>query len=71
MTGYGKNLKEIRLQHGKTLIEIEKATGISNENLSRWENGLNLPNIHFCVILADYYGITVDELIGHEVKKNW
>ncbi len=61
---YGKSLKEIRQLHKKTLLQVEKDTGITNSNLSRWENGKVIPNIDFCVKLADYYGISLDELIG-------
>ena len=64
MKNYGKILKEHRLEKGKTLIEVEKATGISNQNLSRWERGEVIPSIYFCEILADYYGLTLDELVG-------
>ena len=66
MRNYGEMLKEHRLLRGKTLIEVEAETGISNANLSRWECGKNLPNIDFCVQLADYYGISIDELIGRD-----
>ena len=59
-------LKEHRIARGKTLLEVERDTGISNENLSRWERGKNLPNIDFCVQLADYYEITLDELVGRD-----
>ncbi len=69
MINYGKALKYQRKLNKKTLIEIEKETGISNANLSRWECGKNLPNIDFCVKLADFYEITLDELIGREIKK--
>lgn len=65
MINYGEMLKENRTIRGKTLLDVEKDTGISNANLSRWECGKNLPNIDFCVKLADYYGITLDELVGH------
>lgn len=64
MKNYGEILKEHRLARGKTLKEIEKETGINNGNLSRWERGEVLPNIDFCVQLARFYGITVDELLG-------
>lgn len=70
MENYGKYIKEQRLQHNKTLLEIEKETGTSNQNLSRWEQNKVLPNIDFCVKLADYYGITVDELIGRDFIPN-
>ena len=66
MKNYGMILKEHRIQRGKTLIEIEKATGISNQNLSRWEHGDVIPSIYFCEKLADYYGISLDELVGRD-----
>lgn len=68
MKNYGIILKEIRLSQNKTLLEVEQATGISNANLSRWENGKVIPSIAFCEQLADYYGITLDELVGRNTK---
>lgn len=69
MKNYGELLKEIRIERGKTLKDIEKATGISNSNLSRWENNKVVPNIFFCEKLADYYGISLDELVGRDNQK--
>ncbi len=66
MINYGKELKYHRIVRNKSLRDVEKDTGISNTNLSRWENGKVLPNIDFCVILADYYEISLDELIGRD-----
>lgn len=69
MKNYGEILKEHRLANNKTLLDVQRETGISNVNLSRWENGKVLPSIAFCERLADYYGISIDELVGHEVNK--
>ncbi len=66
MINYGKELKYHRIVKNKSLRDVEKDTGISDTNLSRWENGKVLPNINFCVILADYYEISLDELIGRD-----
>ena len=63
---YGEALKEIRMLQGKTLLQVEKDTGINNANLSRWESGKVLPNINFCVKLANYYCVTLDELVGRK-----
>ncbi len=41
MKNYGKILKEHRTEKGKTLLDVEKATGISNQNL----NGLTLDEL--------------------------
>ena len=70
MINYGEALREQRIAKGKTLLDVERETGISNANLSRWECGKNLPNIDFCVQLADYYQVTLDELIGREQNEN-
>ena len=66
MNDYGAELKYHRLIRNKTLNQIEKDTGISNVNLSRGERGQVVPNIDFCIILADYYGISLDELVGRD-----
>ena len=68
MKDYGDELKFHRLKRNKTLKQVEAETGISISNLSRWECGKVLPNIDFCVKLADYYGISLDELVGREIK---
>ena len=64
MKNYGEILKEQRLIRNLTLLEVEKQTGINNGNLSRWERNEVLPNIESCIKLADFYGITLDELLG-------
>lgn len=67
MFNYGNYLKELRKSKLKTLKQLSDETGISFQNLSRWERNEVLPNIDFCIKLADYYGITIDELVGHNV----
>lgn len=67
MKNYGEILKEHRLLMGKTLMDVERETGISNSNLSRWEQGKVLPSVAFCEMLAYYYGISLDELIGRDI----
>ena len=62
----GETLKEHRKANNLSLLQLEKATGISNQNLSRWENNKIIPGIDFCIILAEYYGITLDELVGRD-----
>ena len=53
--------------HLRTVRQVENETGISNENLSRWERNLVSPSIENCVKLADYYGVTLDDLIGRKL----
>ena len=67
MKQYGEELKMQREAHNLTQSDLAKATGIKQQNISRWERGEALPNIDFCVQLADFYGITLDELIGRGI----
>lgn len=63
-------LKYQREINGYSQSDLAKATGISQPMISIWEAGKSLPNIEFCVKLADFYGISLDELIGRDVKKS-
>lgn len=61
-----ENLKLLRCSRGLTQQELSKRTGISQQNLSRWELGVHIPNIIDCITLADFYGISLDELADRE-----
>lgn len=63
---YGEALKQQRKLNGYTQEQLSKETGILQPNISAWENNVYTPSIDFCVILADFYGITLDELIGRD-----
>lgn len=68
---YGEQLKHQRERANLSQTEIAKATGILQANISYWESNKREPSISFCVTLADYYGISLDELIGREIPQNW
>ncbi len=66
---YGKEIKNARLTVGETQSQVSKATGLPQNTISWIELDKGIPNVWQCVLLADHYGITVDELIGHDVNK--
>ncbi|MDE6558213.1 MAG: helix-turn-helix transcriptional regulator [Clostridia bacterium] len=66
MLNYAEALKYQREKHGYSQSALAKATGLKQQMISWWEAGKGLPNIDFCVQLADFYGITLDELIGRK-----
>lgn len=67
MINYGEALKMQRLSAKLSQLELSKKIGTSHQNINRWEKGEVLPNIDFCVQLADFYGISLDELIGRDI----
>ena len=56
-------LQRARKETNKTLRELESTTGISSSQLSRLERAeLEAPSFRHIVILADEYGISLDDL---------
>ena len=70
--GFASKLKEARNNTGFTQREVAKETGITQSVLARYETGKLEPNIEILGILADFYGVSVDWLLGTkgENKKN-
>lgn len=65
---YGKNFREFRIEKGLSQRDLAKATGISQQAISFWEQDKRMPNMDDCIKLADFYEITLDELVGRSVK---
>jgi len=60
----GKNILEQRKQKNITQEELAAELGVTAAAVSKWENGYTLPDILMLCALADYFGVTTDELLG-------
>ena len=60
---FSENLKFLREQNNKTQKDIADLCKTTTATVSRWENGVNEPDIYTLILLADFFDITVDELI--------
>ncbi len=60
------SLKYWRETANLTQLALSHKTGINQCMISRWEAGANLPSIRDLVTLADFYRISLDELVGRE-----
>ena len=66
---YGKAIKQARNEKNLTQVEVAKATGLPQNTISWIESDKGIPNIQQCVLLANFYGITLDELVGRDEQK--
>lgn len=63
------NLRKLRDSHGMSCFELsmdiqqEMDYEILPTSLNKYENGVNSPNLNTLTVLADYYGITLDQLV--------
>lgn len=59
----GANIKELRLERGLTQAELAKEIGVSQKAIDYWEHGTNEPKASYIILLADFFGISCDELL--------
>ena len=57
-------LKELRVKKEKTQLQVQMETGIEQALLSKYENGVRVPPTETLVILADYYDVSMDYIMG-------
>ena len=66
---YGKIFKELRNEKKLSQRDLAKITGISQQAISFWEQDKRTPNMDDCIKLADFYKISLDELVGRNFRE--
>lgn len=62
-------MKILRRKRALTQEQIAEALGVSCQAISKWETGISYPDISLLPIIADYFGVSVDYLLGHDTGK--
>lgn len=63
-------LGDLRRAKRITQSELAEAIGTSFQNISKWENGITMPDITMLPILSEYFEVSVDELLGLKPLKS-
>lgn len=63
---FSKRLIQLRQEQGLSQRALAKETGISPSAIKQWENESRVPNAEAIVILARYFGVRSDFLLGLE-----
>lgn len=64
----GASIKRYRETKGITLREADRDLGTYPSNIHRYEHGLVTPSLPILWILADYYHVSLDELVGRKFE---
>ncbi len=58
----GENLLKLRKNKKLTQLELAEKFNYSDKSISKWEKGESLPNVEVLCELADFYGVTLNDL---------
>ena len=64
----GSNIKRLRLNKGVTQEELGSTLGVSSQAVSKWENESAYPDIMILPKLADYFAVSIDELMNYKLN---
>ena len=56
-------LYELRKQAGLSQEALAQVVGVSRQAVQKWESGASRPDIENLLVIADYFGVTLDDLV--------
>jgi len=62
----GKTIQCLRKAKGVTQEKMAQQIGVTFQAISKWENDYTLPDIMMLPAIADYFGISIDELFQYK-----
>lgn len=65
-----KNLRKLRLSKGISQQQLADVIETTQQSINKYENHSTEPDIDTLIKLADYFGTTVDFLIGHPTSSD-
>lgn len=69
MAEFGENLKRVREEKGVTQQTLADYLYVTRQAISRWEGGSRYPDLMTAKKMAQYLGISLDELLSDEDMK--
>lgn len=60
----GEIIKHLRAKKNITQDQLAVFLGVTPQAVSRWENGGGYPDIEYLPALADFFGVTADDILG-------
>ena len=60
------SLKLMRTERGITQKGLAEKLNISLKTISHWETGYTEPSVAQLIMLADFYSVSIDELVGRD-----
>ena len=66
MKKFAERLKELRTERNLTILALSKELKIGVASICRWENGQSDVKSEQLIVIAKFFGVTVDYILGLE-----
>ena len=66
MIELGERIRALRLRDGRTQESFGQALGVTAQAVSRWEKGICYPDMEMIPSMANFFGVSIDELFGYD-----
>ena len=66
---FGKNIKELRVEKNMSQKTLAEKIGVTQGAVYFWEKEINEPTVGYIIKLATVFGVSIDELLSYEPKK--
>jgi len=66
---FSENLSRLQMERGETNYRLAKEIGVHQSSVANWKIGIT-PHPKHLKLIADHFGVTVDELLGREAMKD-
>ena len=66
MISFGERLRQLRKEKDVGQKEVGAIIGVSDSSIGKYESGERTPDPNSIIKLADYFGVTTDDLLGRE-----
>ena len=67
---FNENLVRLRKINQMTQEDIAEALGVSRQAVAKWESGETIPDLEKCKLLAELFGVSLDDLANYEPEDN-
>lgn len=67
---FADNLIELRKLNNLSQEDLAEKLGVTRQTISKYETGESLPDIEKCAMLAEVFGVSVDDLINYRKEEN-
>ena len=67
---FNENLVRLRKIHQMTQEDVAEAVGVSRQAVAKWESGETIPDLEKCKLLAELFGVSLDNLANYDSEDN-